>query len=58
MKIDNTNLDIIKNLREGRRSFKDIADQLGLSENTVRARFHKLTEEGVLDITGLVDPEA
>ena len=58
MKIDRTNLDIIKYLRDGRRSFKDIADQLGLSENTVRARFHRLTEEGVLEITGLVDPEA
>ena len=58
MKIDKANLAIIKHLRDGRRSFKDIADELGLSENTVRTRVHKLTEEGVLEVTGLVDPEA
>jgi Lrp/AsnC family transcriptional regulator for asnA, asnC and gidA len=58
MKIDKTNLAIIKHLRDGRRSFKDIADELGLSENTVRTRVHKLMEEGLLEIAGLVDPEA
>jgi Lrp/AsnC family transcriptional regulator for asnA, asnC and gidA len=58
MKIDKTNLAIIKHLRDGRRSFKDIAHQLGLSENTVRTRVHRLTEEGILQVTGLVDPEA
>jgi Lrp/AsnC family transcriptional regulator for asnA, asnC and gidA len=58
MKIDKTNLAIIKHLRDGRRSFKDIAHELGLSENTVRTRVHKLTEEGILQVTGLVDPEA
>ena len=58
MKIDKTNLAIIKHLRDGRRSFKDIAHDLGLSENTVRTRVHKLTEEGILQVTGLVDPEA
>lgn len=58
MKIDKTNLAIIKHLRDGRRSFKDIADELGLSENTVRARVYKLTEEGLLEVAGLVDPEA
>jgi Lrp/AsnC family transcriptional regulator for asnA, asnC and gidA len=58
MKIDKTNLAIIKHLRDGRRSFKDIADELGLSENTVRTRVHKLMGEGLLEIAGLVDPEA
>jgi Lrp/AsnC family transcriptional regulator for asnA, asnC and gidA len=58
MKIDKTNLAIIKHLRDGRRSFKDIAHELGLSENTVRTRVHRLTEEGILQVTGLVDPEA
>jgi Lrp/AsnC family transcriptional regulator for asnA, asnC and gidA len=58
MKIDKTNLGIIKHLRDGRRSFKDIADELGLSENTVRTRVHKLREEGLLEVAGLVDPEA
>jgi Lrp/AsnC family transcriptional regulator for asnA, asnC and gidA len=58
MKIDDTNLAIIRNLRDGRKSFKQIADGLGVSENTVRARVQKLTEEGILEVIGLVDPEA
>lgn len=58
MKIDDTNLDIIRHLRDGRKSFKKIAEEMNLTENTVRARVKKLTDEGVLEITGLVDPEA
>ena len=58
MKIDDTNLAIIKHLREGRKSFLTIAKELAITENTVRARVNKLIEEGVLEITGLVDPEA
>jgi Lrp/AsnC family transcriptional regulator for asnA, asnC and gidA len=58
MKIDETNLAIIKHLREGRKSFKRIADDLAVTENTVRARVSRLIEAGVLEITGLVDPEA
>jgi Lrp/AsnC family transcriptional regulator for asnA, asnC and gidA len=58
MKIDRINLSIIKHLRHGRKSYKKIADQLSLSENTVRARVNKLIDEGVLEITGLVDAEA
>jgi Lrp/AsnC family transcriptional regulator, regulator for asnA, asnC and gidA len=58
MKIDETNLAIIKYLREGRKSFKNIAEGLSITENTVRARVNRLVEEGVLEITGLVDPSA
>ena len=58
MKIDKTNIEIIKLLRDGRKPFKEIADELSITENTVRARVNKLKEEGVLDISGLVDPEA
>jgi Lrp/AsnC family transcriptional regulator for asnA, asnC and gidA len=58
MKIDETNLDIIQQLRDGRKSFKKIAEELSISENTVRARVQKLTEEGILEISGLVNPEA
>ena len=57
MKIDNINLLIIKHLRNGRKSYRKIAEQLSLSENTVRARVHKLMAEGVLEISGLVDPD-
>ncbi len=58
MKIDETNLAIIKHLRQGRRSFKKISEDLDITENTVRARVNKLTEEGVLEISGLVDIES
>jgi Lrp/AsnC family transcriptional regulator for asnA, asnC and gidA len=57
MKIDETNLAIIKHLREGRKSFQAIAQELSITENTVRSRVNKLTEEGILAIEGLVDPE-
>lgn len=58
MNIDRINLSIIKHLRDGRKSYKKIADELSLSENTVRSRVNKLIDEGVLEITGLVDPQA
>ncbi|MBN2438898.1 MAG: Lrp/AsnC family transcriptional regulator [Deltaproteobacteria bacterium] len=58
MKIDETSLAIIKHLREGRKSFRKIAERLSITENTVRARVNRLNLEGVLDVTGLVDPEA
>jgi Lrp/AsnC family transcriptional regulator for asnA, asnC and gidA len=58
MNIDKVNLAIIKHLRSGRKSYKKIAEQLSISENTVRTRVHKLIDSGILEITGLVDPEA
>lgn len=58
MKIDEINIAIIKHLRDGRKSYKKIADDMGLTENTVRSRVKKLQKQGVLDITGLVDPES
>ena len=58
MEIDNTNLSIIKHLRNGRKSYKKIDEQLSLSENTVRTRVQRLIDKGILDISGLVDPEA
>jgi len=56
MKIDDTNIDIIRELRHGKKSFKKIADKLAITENTVRSRVNKLQDEGVLEICGLVDP--
>ena len=58
MKIDKTNKAIIKHLRNGRKSYKKIADKLELTENTVRSRVKKLTDNGILEITGLVDPDS
>jgi len=58
MKMDETNIAIIRHLRDGRKSLREIAKDLGVSENTVRGRVNKLTGEGILNITGLVNPEA
>ena len=58
MDIDKNSLAIIKHLRNGRKSYKKIAQDLCVSENTVRTRVQKLMDEGVLDINGLVNPES
>lgn len=58
MKIDETNKAIIKQLRDGRKPFSAIADELAVTENTVRSRVNKLIEEQVLEITGMVDSAA
>ena len=57
MKIDENTIAIIRHLRNGRKSFKKIANDLSLSENTIRTRVKKMTDEGLMQITGLVDPE-
>ncbi|MBW1730665.1 MAG: Lrp/AsnC family transcriptional regulator [Deltaproteobacteria bacterium] len=58
MKIDATHIAIIRHLRDGRKSFRQIAKAIGISENTVRKRVNDLISEGVLNITGQVNPEA
>jgi Lrp/AsnC family transcriptional regulator for asnA, asnC and gidA len=58
MNVDKINLAIIKHLRNGRKSYQKIARDLSVSENTVRTRVKQLMDEGVLDIIGLVNPEA
>ena len=56
--MDATDIAIIKELKDGRKSFRTIADTLDLAEGTVRSRVRRLRDDGVLEITGLVDPEA
>ncbi len=57
--IDKTDKAIISQLQEdGRKSFTDIANQLGIAKNTVRNRVTRLQEAGVLNIIGWVDPRA
>ena len=41
---------------DGRRSFRDIARGVGVSEGTVRARVRRLQEAGVLRVLAFVDP--
>ena len=57
MKINDTTIAIIRHLRDGRKSYKEIADDLSIAENTVRSHVNRMTEEGLLEITGLINPE-
>jgi Lrp/AsnC family transcriptional regulator for asnA, asnC and gidA len=56
MKIDGINRKIIKQLRDGRKSFGEIAQKLSITPNTVRGRVKKLSADGLLDIMGVIDP--
>lgn len=58
VKIDSTSLAIIKHLRDGRKPYSIIAEELEITENTVRSRVNKLLSDGVLEISGLVNPDA
>ncbi len=58
LRLDTLNKQIIAHLQEGRKSYKKIALALGVSENTVKTRVRKLESEGILKISGYVDPEA
>jgi Lrp/AsnC family transcriptional regulator for asnA, asnC and gidA len=57
MKIDEINRKIIRQLRDGRKSFGEIAKKLSITPNTVRGRVKKLVANGVMDITGIIDPD-
>ena len=57
MKIDEINKKMIKKLRQGRKSFGEIAKELSITPNTVKARFKKMIENDILDIVGVIDPE-
>lgn len=57
VKMDDTNKAIIRQLCDGRKPFSAIAEELSITENTVRSRVNKLVEEGVLQISGLINPE-
>lgn len=58
MKTDDTDLAIIRHLWNGRTPFSEIAKEIGITSNTVRARVNRLIENGVVQIIGLVDPDA
>jgi len=57
-KLDQHDMDIIRNLWDGRTPYADIAKRVGLTTNTVRNRVNRMLENGVLQIIGLVDPGA
>jgi Lrp/AsnC family transcriptional regulator, regulator for asnA, asnC and gidA len=56
-KIDDTDLKIIAALQEdGRRTYGEIGEIIGLSEPATRQRVHRLREADVLRIVALTDP--
>jgi len=58
MKLDELDWKIIESLREcGRGSNAEIARKFRVTEGTIRARIKKLSDAGILRITGQVNPE-
>ena len=56
-KIDDTDRQIIKSLSEdGRTPFAQIAKQVGVSTGTIRQRYHRLVQDGVLQIVAVTNP--
>ncbi len=56
---DSLNVEIIRMLEtDGRMPFSEIAQQLGVSEGTVRNRVNGLREAGLLQIVAIADPSA
>jgi len=56
-RVDELDRRIIEALQEnGRESFRRIASLLGVSEATVRARYARLTGEGILQVVAVTNP--
>lgn len=57
-RLDETDQEIISYLQyDGRMPFTEIASKMGISEGAVRRRVKILTEENVLQIVGIVEPQ-
>lgn len=57
-RLDETDQEIISYLQyDGRMPFTEIANKIGISEGAVRRRVKILTEENVLQIVGIVEPQ-
>jgi Lrp/AsnC family transcriptional regulator for asnA, asnC and gidA len=55
--LDDTDRAIISYLQyDGRMPYTKIADELGLTEGGIRRRVKKMTDEGVLQVVGIVKP--
>jgi Lrp/AsnC family transcriptional regulator for asnA, asnC and gidA len=56
-RVDDLDRAIIESLQEnGRESFRRIASRLNVSEGTVRARYARLTSEGILQVVAVTNP--
>jgi Lrp/AsnC family transcriptional regulator for asnA, asnC and gidA len=55
--LDATDRAIIEALQaNGRASFRGVAARIGVAEGTVRARYARLVEDGILQVTGVTNP--
>ncbi len=57
-KIDKAGIEIIKLLQDGRKSYKEIGQIIGISEATVRSKVNKLIQEGHVEIKALVSTKS
>ena len=56
--LDETDREIIQLLQyDGRMPYTEIGGKLGISEGAVRRRVKRLTEDGLLQIVGIVEPQ-
>ncbi len=56
-RVDDLDRKIIEALQDnGRESFRRIAARLGVSEGTIRARYARLTNEGILQVVAVTNP--
>ncbi|SRR5580765_5948169 len=56
-RVDDVDRKIIEALQQnGRASFRGIATRVGVSEATVRARYGRLTREGILQVVAVTNP--
>lgn len=55
--MDDLNKGILRELQDGRKSYKVIAEELDVTENTIRSRVRRMEESGVLEISGHVDAD-
>jgi Lrp/AsnC family transcriptional regulator for asnA, asnC and gidA len=57
LRVDDVDRRIIEALQaNGRESFRAIAARVGVSEATVRARYGRMTSEGILQVVGVTNP--
>lgn len=55
--LDEIDKTILKSLKDGRKPYSLIAEELSLTENTIRSRANRLIGAGVLSLEGLINPE-
>jgi Lrp/AsnC family transcriptional regulator for asnA, asnC and gidA len=56
-RLDDLDRGIIEALQgNGREPFRRVASRLGVSEATVRARYGRLTQDGILQVVGVTNP--